>query len=85
MTFAELSKLRVIQRNLVYVIGLAPQMANKDILEKYEYFGQYGQVSKSVVNKLNAYNPGGPNGPSYSAYLTFQNEMDASTAILVIK
>jgi hypothetical protein len=48
-----------------------------------DYFGQYGKISKIVVNKLNAYNPNGPNGPSYSAYVTFNNERDASLAIYV--
>ena len=38
---------------------------------------------KVVVNKHNAYNPNGPIGPSYSAYITFDNEFDATVAILV--
>lgn len=84
MSFSELSRLRVIQKNLVYVIGLAPQLATDDTLKKFEYFGQYGTVTKVVVNKQNAYNPGGPNGPSYSAYLTFSNDIEASIAILAV-
>jgi hypothetical protein len=84
MSYSELAKVRVIQKNLVYVIGLAPQIAHENILTKSEYFGQYGKITKIVVNKGNAYNPDGPNGPSFSAYITFSNDIEASTAILAI-
>lgn len=83
---------------MVYVIGLAPQIATTDVfnfsiliynlnfhktLEKFEYFGQYGKITKTIVNKSNVYNAHGPGGPSYSAYVTFSNDVEASTAILV--
>lgn len=84
MSFTELARLRVIQKNMVYVIGLAPQIAKMDVLEKFEYFGQYGKVTKIIVNKSNVYNAQGPGGPSYSAYITFSNEVEASTAILAV-
>jgi hypothetical protein len=35
----ELTGHRVIQRNLVYVIGLAPKIAREEILRSHEYFG----------------------------------------------
>ena len=94
----DLSKVRLIQKNLVYVIGLSPGLADEkvylldlmrsyegkpQILQRWEYFGQYGNVLKIAINKSNAYNPGAPNGPSYSAYITYSNEIEASTAILV--
>ena len=34
-----LSSLRVIQKNLVYVIGLSPELAYEDVLRKPEYMG----------------------------------------------
>lgn len=34
-----LGTLRVIQKTLVYVIGIAPEIASEDILKKPEYFG----------------------------------------------
>lgn len=40
----KLTNLRVIQKTLVYVIGLAPEMANEDKLKSVEYFGQYGNL-----------------------------------------
>jgi len=82
MSFSELSKLRIIQRNLIYIIGLAPQIAKPEILEKFEYFGQYGKINKIVVNKGNAYNSASASGPSFSAYITFAKEIEASIAIM---
>lgn len=81
---SKLSNLRIIQKHLVYVIGLSSTLANKDLLGKYEYFGQYGTILKIVVNKTKAYNPSGPNGPSYSAYISYSKEQEASVAILAI-
>ncbi|KAL4442839.1 hypothetical protein ABPG74_010728 [Tetrahymena malaccensis] len=79
---SHLSRVRVIKKNLVYVIGIAPQLANEQILQSYQYFGQYGNIQKIVVNKNNIYNPKGPNGPSYSAYITYSEEKEASLSIL---
>mmetsp|Transcript_6621 Transcript_6621/g.11652 ORF Transcript_6621/g.11652 Transcript_6621/m.11652 type:complete len:102 (-) Transcript_6621:2741-3046(-) len=49
------SNLRVVQRNLVYVISLSPELADEAKLSRYEYFGQYGSIKKCVVNTANAY------------------------------
>jgi len=35
----KLQNLRVIQKTLVYVIGLAPEIANEEKLKSVEYFG----------------------------------------------
>jgi len=84
MNLTELLKVRILQRNLVYVIGLAPRIAKNETLGSFEYFGQYGKITKIIVNKNNAYNPTSINGPSYSAYLTFSNDIEASIAILAV-
>ena len=78
----ELAEARIITKNLVYIIGLSSQIANKDKLKKYEYLGQYGTIIKIVVNKNKAYNQNSPHGPSYSAYVTFSKPTEASIAIL---
>ncbi len=41
-----LRNVRVVQRNLVYVIGLPPAIALEETLRKPEYFGQYGRIVK---------------------------------------
>lgn len=81
---SKLANLRIIQKHLVYVIGLSSTLANKDILSKEEYFGQYGSISKIVVNKSKAYNPDGPHGPSFSAYISYCSSKEAAVAILSI-
>ena len=78
----ELTDARIITKNLVYIIGLSSNIANKDKLNKYEYLGQYGNIIKIVVNKNKAYNQNSPHGPSYSAYVTFSKASEASIAIL---
>ena len=70
---------RVIQRDLVYVIGLAPTIAEESILMRQEYFGQYGNIKKLVVNHSKPFKT--PKGLSYSAYINFSNEVEASLCI----
>ncbi len=40
---------RVLQKNLVYVVGLSPRIAETETLKKPEYFGKYGRIHKVVV------------------------------------
>jgi hypothetical protein len=86
---------RVIQRNLVYVIGISARIANENILKENEYFGQYGRIVKIVVNRRNLTGSRGTtssngnggatstssSGPSASAYVTFVRKEDAAKAI----
>jgi len=41
----KLSKIRIIQKSTVYVIGLSPTLADESLMRRYEYFGQYGKIS----------------------------------------
>lgn len=81
--YQNLFKLRILQKNLIYVIGLAPQIADESILGSKEYFGQYGHIVKLMVNKNNAFNQNGVQGHSYSAYVTYSSEVEAIAAIQV--
>ena len=78
----ELTDARIITKNLVYIIGLSSNIANKEKLGKYEFLGQYGSIVKIVVNKNKAYNQNNQYGPSFSAYVTFSKPCEASIAIL---
>ena len=74
---------RIIQKNLVYLIGLSSDLIKIDQkLKSYEYFGQYGKILKLAINKNKAYNANGPNGPSYTCFITYSNESESSLAIL---
>lgn len=75
---AGLSSFRVIQRDLVYVIGISSKIANEETLKQYEYFGQYGQIKKIVVNNQSQ-------RPTVSAYITFYNNEDAIECIYAIE
>ncbi|KAG2585155.1 hypothetical protein PVAP13_6KG374900 [Panicum virgatum] len=77
-----LASVRVIQRNLVYIIGLPVHLCNESVLERREYFGQYGKVLKVSVSRLT-----GPPSKQASAnnnisvYITYAKEEEAIRCI----
>jgi len=77
----QLLGMRVIRRNLVYAVGLPPNIANEDLLRKPEYFGQYGKISKIVLNRGTSA-PGRP--ATASAYVTFVHKEDTLACILAL-
>jgi len=79
----KLSNLRVIQKTLVYVIGLSPEIAQENVLRSLDFFGQYGKIEKLVINTNNVYN-GSRGGPSYSAYMTYSSYKESAIAILSV-
>ncbi|KAL7207377.1 hypothetical protein ACSBR1_029351 [Camellia fascicularis] len=50
----QLSSVRVIQRNLVYIVGLPLNLADEDLLQRREYFGKYGKVLKVSLSRTAA-------------------------------
>ena len=44
------------QKNIVYVINLSPQIAREELLSKVEYFGQYGRITALTINKEQSFN-----------------------------
>jgi hypothetical protein len=68
-----LATMRVIRRNLVYAVGMPPNIATEETLRKPEYFGQYGKISKIIINRNQ--NPGDPRRESASAYVTFAHKV----------
>ncbi|PBP15500.1 RNA recognition domain-containing protein [Diplocarpon rosae] len=81
-----LAGLRVVQKNLVYVVGLSPNIAEKEILETLrgdKYFGQYGKIIKIVVsNKKDSSSSGQPQ--SLGVYVTFARKEDAARCIAAV-
>lgn len=75
-----LAQYRVVQRDLVYVIGIPTEIAQESVLSKYEYFGQYGPIKKIVVNSNPLHNQNFKR-PTVSAYVTFINISDALECI----
>ncbi|XVE59140.1 hypothetical protein DITRI_Ditri05aG0021900 [Diplodiscus trichospermus] len=77
----QLSSVRVIQRNLVYIVGLPLNLADEDLLQRREYFGQYGKVLKVSMSRTAA----GviqqfPNN-TCSVYITYSKEEEAIRCI----
>ncbi|KAL3769741.1 hypothetical protein ACHAWO_009913 [Cyclotella atomus] len=77
-----LATMRVIRRNLVYAVGMPPNIATEELLRKPEYFGQYGKIAKIVINRN--HNPGDPRRASASAYVTFVHKEDTLACILAL-
>jgi CCR4-NOT transcription complex subunit 4 len=73
-----LSAYRVLQRNLVYVVGLSPRIADPEILKRSDYFGKYGKVVKVAVGTLPSSQG---NAPVHTAYVTFSKVEDALKTI----
>ena len=76
-----LSKQRIIQKNLVHLLGFPDSMYNENLLLSPEYLGQYGTITKiSLVSKEDK----GTNQKMNSAYITFETSLQAAYCILTI-
>ena len=74
-----LSKIRIIQKNLVHFQNFPDFLLNKDILSSKEYFGKFGKILKIViVSKEDEITKKKQN----SAYITFSNNKEAAMSIL---
>ncbi|KAE8314813.1 hypothetical protein BDV41DRAFT_575462 [Aspergillus transmontanensis] len=77
-----LAGVRVVQKNLVYVIGLNPTIRDESqllqTLRGRDYFGQYGEIEKIVVSKAK---PGGNPNQGIGVYVTYSKKSDAATCI----
>ena len=79
-----LAGLRVVQKNLVYVVGLSQQSSEEEFLKTLrgdQYFGQYGKIIKIVVSKAKA---GSDNDKSIGVYVTFERREDAAKCIAAV-
>ena len=77
----ELSKQRVIQKNLVHFQGFPDRLYNKKILASEEFFGQYGLITKIILTNKTAHKT---NKRSNSAYISFYTCEQAAYAILSV-
>jgi len=75
---------RIIQRDLVYVVGLSPMLAREEMLRRSELFGRFGYICEIYVNRVHHFNANAPGGPSMSAYIKFTKESDAAHAARVM-
>ncbi|RDL36508.1 RING protein [Venustampulla echinocandica] len=81
-----LSGLRVVQKNLVYVVGLSPAIRDDEILQTLrgdKYFGQYGKIIKIVVSKSKQGDPT-QSSQGLGVYVTFARKDDAARCIAAV-
>ena len=78
LNFQNLTKYRIIQKNLVHFQGFPDELNNEEVLRSPEYFGQYGIIIKICLV------PKSENKSYHSAYITFATEEQASYCILAV-
>ncbi|KAJ7184325.1 hypothetical protein C8R46DRAFT_1158677 [Mycena filopes] len=79
-----LANVRVVQRNVVYVVGIGPRFAKEELiptLRSNEYFGQYGKITKILLVKRT---PSGGGAPVVGLYITYHRREDAARAISAV-
>ncbi|KAI9489866.1 hypothetical protein BDB00DRAFT_841112 [Zychaea mexicana] len=72
-----LSNVRVVQKNLVYVLGLSSKYASVE----NEFFKKYGKIAKLVVSKRSTQQTGSQSSSSVGIYVTYCRKEDAAKAI----
>ncbi|CAL0304106.1 unnamed protein product [Lupinus luteus] len=77
----QLSSVRVIQRNLVYIVGLPLNLGDEDLLQRLEYFGQYGKVLKVSMSRTAAGLIQQFPNDTCSVYITYSKEYEAIRCI----
>jgi hypothetical protein len=78
-----LSEVRVVQRNLAYVVGLSSACGREDLLRKREWFGGFGKTMKVAVAKSFG-TAGGNQIATFAAYVTYKEKADAAEAIKAV-
>ncbi|XP_012570308.1 uncharacterized protein [Cicer arietinum] len=76
-----LTDVRVIQRNLVYIIGLPLNLADEDLLQRREYFGRYGKVLKVSISRTATGIIQHSANNSCCVYITYSKESEAVRCI----
>ncbi|KAJ8477641.1 hypothetical protein OPV22_021368 [Ensete ventricosum] len=80
-----LSGVRVVQWNLVYIIGLPANLCDRSILERKEYFGQYGKIIKvSISRSASAPSQQASSNCTFSVYVMYSREEEAIRCIQAV-
>lgn len=80
----QLANVRVVQRNVVYVVGIGPRFAKEELiptLRSNDYFGQYGKISKILLVKRTS---SGGGAPIVGLYITYHRREDAARCISTV-
>ena len=77
-----LKKIHIIKRNLLYLSNI-PKEITLNLLITSHFLGQYGKIQKSCIKSMKT-NDECQNKNNFTALITFENENDASLAILAL-
>ncbi|KAI5181741.1 CCR4-NOT transcription complex subunit 4 [Nematocida sp. AWRm80] len=78
----DMQNIRVLQRNLVYAVGIPSEFAREDLLRSKSLFGGFGEIVKVVISKRkDMKTERTPQGSAYSAYITYSKSEYAVNAI----
>ncbi|CAN4090219.1 unnamed protein product [Withania somnifera] len=77
----DLTNVRVIQRKMAYVIGLPLSLADEDLLQQKDYFGQYGKVTKISLSRTTGGAIQQYVNDTCSVYITYSKEEEAVRCI----
>lgn len=81
-TRKQLQDLRILQRNLVYTVGLSMDICKEEVLSGNNYFAKFGKIKKISVNRNSTYSTGqSKNGPTGAAYVTYISADDAARCV----
>ncbi|OAG31319.1 CCR4-NOT transcription complex subunit 4 [Nematocida displodere] len=77
----DLQSVRVLQRNLVYAVGIPVEFAREEFLRSKRLFGGFGEIVKVVLSKRKDAKFERSSEGMYSAYITYHREDCATDAI----
>ncbi|CAL4965961.1 unnamed protein product [Urochloa decumbens] len=75
------NNVRVIQRKLVYIVGMPNEFASEKLLRQKNFFGQYGKIENIIIDNIGA-NQQIPD--SGRVYVTFSKEEEAVRCIKAV-
>ncbi|CAO2199518.1 unnamed protein product, partial [Urochloa humidicola] len=75
------NNVRVIQRKLVYIVGMPNEFASEKLLRQKDFLGQYGKIENIIIDNIGA-NQQVPD--SGRVYVTFSKEEEAIRCIKAV-
>jgi CCR4-NOT transcription complex subunit 4 len=79
-----LLKFRIVQENLLYVIGIPQSIASEQLLQSDRFFGAFGQIKKLLINRSIGSRESQYEGQC-AVYVWYAHSIQVALALKVIK